>query len=725
MPEQAGPAPRVRAAHPLVLHQDSRARLRAAVHAILDSEELRHADHAVQLAVLVAASRTPEEHGVVVITSRELGRWVGLSASRVRSYVTPQMKASGVVDVEVQEGAHREFEGLRMRVLPLWDARGRLGHCLALTKAELATLHGLMEAVCAPGWHHRDGTVTEPGLLGARTGRAEAGKRLALLLLVLEARSNGRVRLCGGRIDAKRGRLAATLARLMHCTAARAEAILARLCAEQVAERGRRADGHAWLCLPDVRAAHRNKPASPPCPQPVPAAQDSKPGSLEEKKQVSGGASKDDADESRPDVPAQLHADHPPMADDAGLLSLSGGFSGEAAGGTGALPGRGRRRAKGGPLRGEKHRQFGREFTDEQMLAAGLGPVIWLCKDLTRGQRAILRNVVGQEGILLAGLVGPLRVSGVLADRLRRRLDDVGGEALVRDPYAWVLRVGLRQRPGCADRRCDDCTRLDTGAACETCLDAVRASRARRQEARERILRRNPSIPRAELDAQVERELREDWEAHQLDKAALLEQSRAMKAARAEQRAQRKLREEREQEEREQDLDRQPCIVCAAPRARGLCEPCRFEQRAAELLDRAAMLPAFLPHPWPQEREGEVRKVFARRADEAAERLAAHFSPDEAGSPDGRAALAFARVRALEDEFARLEQTLLADLELCPEALAEAGRVYGMEMRRTQDHGRAEAAALEAGRRTARNLLVQRGRVPGPPASHLMCGAEM
>ncbi|MET8183119.1 hypothetical protein [Streptomyces sp. NPDC005336] len=51
----------------------------------------------------------------------------------------------------------------------------------------------------------------------------------ALLLLVLEARETGRVRQCGGAVDTKRGRAAATVARLLGCTASAGERVLERL----------------------------------------------------------------------------------------------------------------------------------------------------------------------------------------------------------------------------------------------------------------------------------------------------------------------------------------------------------------------------------------------------------------------------------------------------------------------------------------------------------------
>ncbi|WP_432154785.1 hypothetical protein [Streptomyces tricolor] len=140
------------------------------------------------------------------IRTGELGRWLGLSASYVASGVVPVLRRSGVVEVETAPGEYGQHAGLRCKVLPLWAARGVVGHPLALSKKEFATLLRLLEAVMAPGWVHRDGRVTPAGLLGTRTGRGATTDRL-VLLLVLEARETGRVRQCGGAVDTKRGRL--------------------------------------------------------------------------------------------------------------------------------------------------------------------------------------------------------------------------------------------------------------------------------------------------------------------------------------------------------------------------------------------------------------------------------------------------------------------------------------------------------------------------------------
>ncbi|MFC8088421.1 hypothetical protein ACFUT4_37085, partial [Streptomyces sp. NPDC057340] len=261
VPVQAGPVPKRAAGHPLSLGRDARARLGGAVRALLDVDGLDGAVDAVRLAVLVLASRTPSETGVVEIRTSELGRWIGVSASYMASDVLPGLRRSGVVSVETAEGDYGQDDGLKCKVLPLWEAQSVLGHPLRLAKKEYVTLKRLMEAVMGPGWKHRDGRVSPAGLIGTRTGRGAATDRLALLLLVLETRATGRVRLCGGSVDTKRGRAAVTLARLMGCTAAAAAGILGRLEDRELVFRVRlqtasRLANRSRLLVPAVAAAH-------------------------------------------------------------------------------------------------------------------------------------------------------------------------------------------------------------------------------------------------------------------------------------------------------------------------------------------------------------------------------------------------------------------------------------------------------------------------------------
>ncbi|MFH8753368.1 hypothetical protein ACH4GK_37675 [Streptomyces rimosus] len=355
--------------------------------ALLGVPGLAGVSDAVRLAVLVLASRTPSDTGVVEIRTSELGRWLGLSASYVASAVLPVLRRSGVVSVGTAEGEFGQDDGLACRVLPLWAAQDVVGHPLALSRKELAVLLRLLEAVMAPGWRHRDGRVTPAGLLGSRTGRGAATDRLALLLLVLEARENGRVRQCGGAVDTKRGRAAATLARLLGCEASAGERVLERLEARGLVRRVRVQTAsdlahRTRLLVPAVAAAHgravaggdredRTGALKPEFSDPDGAAGSGETLEAEAGPQVSGVLVMDEADVAEPDAVATLHTDHPGVVTEVGNGADVGGFSGEGRGGSGDLPGRAGARedrsaddqddvrlraagGTGGPLRGDK-----------------------------------------------------------------------------------------------------------------------------------------------------------------------------------------------------------------------------------------------------------------------------------------------------------------------------------------------------------------------------------
>lgn len=209
-----------------------RLRLREAIHTALRSPSAAHlndTDHLLRIVTIAKAelARTCATSSA----APELGRWLGVSASAIHQSLKRQRAASTLVTRQRFREAGT-VRGLFIGVPEHIEAfrAGDRQHPLALDRPALATLLRLVERLFAPGWHHRDGRVTPPGLLAARTGRGAPTDRLALLLLVLEARPDGRVRLCSGRV-CKRGRAAATLARLLGngCTPAGAAGILQRL----------------------------------------------------------------------------------------------------------------------------------------------------------------------------------------------------------------------------------------------------------------------------------------------------------------------------------------------------------------------------------------------------------------------------------------------------------------------------------------------------------------
>ncbi|MEU0031701.1 hypothetical protein [Streptomyces sp. NPDC006335] len=713
----------------------------------------------VRLAAVVLASRTPSETGVVEIRARELGRWLGLSVSRVRHAVVPGLRRSGVVDVETLAGEFGEDWGLTCRVLPMWEAQDKVGHPLRLTKPELATLLRLMEALMAPGWAHRDGRVTPAGLLGARTGHGAATDRLALLLLVLEAGETGRVRLCGGRVNKRYGRPVATLARLLGRSLSQAERVLERLEGVGLVERPRRQTVSgmrhvARLVVPAVAAAHRGRQGS------ADAAGDHVVGDLAgtawpgegstppKKPQVSEVHEADGTGDGDLATMASLHTDHSSVADASSEVAGGLGFSGYADSGSCDRPEyacahedqavkasvAASQRALGGddPLRGENQgecpgggsptvgsgsrsrltvvdrargQQQQQRVADlgDLRLQVALAPVAYLWGQLRRGQQAVAVRAVERALGDLSGIVEAKAAPGVLAARLADRLEEVGGEALVRDPMGWLLGRGLVQRPACPDLRCDDGIRLDSGTDCPTCANIVHMRRALRARVASRVEAEMQASDPAARRAEAERRLREE---------TVLDEQRAQvrraRAAREVEHRQQAIARRRALEEGSELARRQaPCADCGLPGSAGLCPVCSYRRRTEELVReaidlavavRADLLDADAIDDLTQQCEADTRALLdlaCKRAcgADADPAWAAFTAPEVAQQiRDERRAAALRRLLGSQ------------------EAVAEGDAAYEacLRLRGRGSEAAAEEAADAAGRRTAEFLLRQR-----------------
>lgn len=438
---QAGPD------HPLLLGRNARARLGGAVRTLLNGPGLVGAPDVVRLAVVVLAARTPASTGIVEIRTAELGRWLGLSASRVSSAVLPSLRRRGVVRVTTAVGERGEDRGLECAVLPLRDAHGVVGHPLALQRKEFATLLRLLEALFAPGWTHRDGSVTPAGLLGARTGRGAATDRLAILLLVLETTRNGRVRQCGGKVDTRRGRSAATVARLLGCSASGGERILNRLEGAGLVQRSRQrtASGmhqRTLLTVPAVAAAQRalgrstrpHPSAMPPgavLTDPSDTARGSRPPRATAKPQASEVRGSLETTAADPDVAVSLHTDHAAVVGPVSKSVADVWFSGEAPQGLPRRPGRAG--ARGKPLcvgtDGLHEREAPKPPHDLILTLTCVRP-IW--DRLGRsGARSRVVAAVRSELVAVAGVSGTASAGRVLAKRLERRLAVQGGRPVL------------------------------------------------------------------------------------------------------------------------------------------------------------------------------------------------------------------------------------------------------------------------------------------------------
>ncbi|MGV9758572.1 hypothetical protein ACWDUC_22460 [Streptomyces tricolor] len=759
------PAPRREAGHPLALGRNARARLRNALHALLEVPGLEGAPDAVRLAVVVLASRTPSESGVVEIRTGELGRWLGLSASYVASGVVPVLRRSGVVEVETAPGEYGQHAGLRCKVLPLWAARGVVGHPLALSKKEFATLLRLLEAVMAPGWVHRDGRVTPAGLLGTRTGRGAATDRLALLLLVLEARETGRVRLCGGAVDTKRGRAAATVARLLGCTASAGERVLERLEDRGLVLRVRLRTGsglvnRSRLMVPAVAAAHghtvaddgREDRAEVPEPEfsdpDVAAGPCGMPG-LDEEPQVNGVPVTDEADGADPDVAAALHTDHPHLVTPVVPLQLSCGFSGEGRWGEGRRPERAYVRedqavdggaagaesapavAEGGPLRGEKPKESPVDERDgRRATGAGAGDrpkaVGWQTAQRQRraGLPADLRlqvtlgpvaglwerlsgwqqdQVEAAAKAELSRLAGMLEQSEAAPRLLADRLTDRLAE--VGGPALVRDPMGWLIRRGLVQRQACTDLRCDDGIRLDTRADCPTCTTviADRRGQRARL--------RAVVDEQLAgvgaAERRAVYEQqlreHTLREAARAEARHAREAVAVQARQTVAARRRAQQEAAAQALRSAPCTECGLPDAAGLCPQCTHRQRIQNLLGEAVDL-AVAVRADLDDPDDAARLTERCAADTQA--LLTKASQHSDSRPELQS---FTEREAADRILAERRASALKRLLRSEEADAEAAAVYEMVLRRHPTaHQAAEEAAEQARHRTAQYLLQQR-----------------
>lgn len=381
---------------PLRLGRRMRLRLLAAVQALLADSSIAGLKDAPRLAavVLYAKSRAPKGKKNDLQTSiwaAELGRWLGVGESTVHRNVLSPLRKSDALHTDQVRNAQGRPTGLNCLVMPLWNAhhRGGARHPLALSKAELATLLRLCEALFGHGWTPEDKEPTPPGLLAGRRGKGAATDRLGLLLMVLNTGSSGWLQLCGGSVKKREGRGAATVARLLGCSPAAGRKVLSRLANDGIAVRGRKGtgtgmDGRGQVMLLPVARAYGRALASVEAVQgtdavfsarPVGAGGDHAPaveaGTL-------GASGEDEAEmvleaelSARPDS-AEFHADHATVVTPVVPPQLACGFSGEGRRGIPGLPKRACERedqaadgegdaaksmppvAEVGPLRGEK-----------------------------------------------------------------------------------------------------------------------------------------------------------------------------------------------------------------------------------------------------------------------------------------------------------------------------------------------------------------------------------
>ncbi|MFJ3594632.1 hypothetical protein ACIPQJ_35445 [Streptomyces sp. NPDC090082] len=582
VPAQAGPVARLEVGNPLQLTETMRTRLLAAVRALLSDPGLKGADDPVRLAavVLMAKAKVAKNYRATV-TAKELGRWVGLKPSRIAHHVLPQLRDRDVLGSNEKVSEAGRVQGLKCWVIPMYRAQhgGDRRHALALSRVELVVLLALIEALFAPGWHHKDGRVTPAGMLADRTGRGAATDRLGLLLMVLSSNAKGWLQLCSGSVDTERGRPAATVARLLGCSPAGGAKVLSRLQEQDVLSVDRRdtasgLNARSRVRLLPVAQAHgiAVREARVAADAVFSDLADTASGDLEATveavtpvvtgvQSAGGGLEGDSAD--RADA-AHLHASHASVVTPGGSLSLSGGFSGEGRGGDHGLPDRACVREDGGPLRGEKpkkspsissekpglgpvadgpvrvvdgagqgRQQRGRVPLPPEDLRAVLTPVdlVWARLDRTHA-RKVVEAAARSELKRVEGFAGRTDAAQVLADRLVRRLDEqLRTGRPITDPVGWLLARGLPQRQQCGDARCDDRVLLDSGRDCPRCEDRQADRRAQRHAVAAAVDAAMSGASEDERRAAVDRQLHERVTAQGWAREHEWEQVRARQAA--------------------------------------------------------------------------------------------------------------------------------------------------------------------------------------------------
>ncbi|MFD9794216.1 hypothetical protein ACFWXK_25070 [Streptomyces sp. NPDC059070] len=589
VPAQAGPVARLELGNPLQLSKTMRARLLAAVRALVSSPTLAGASDGARLASVVLTAKAKVADGYQAsIWAAELGRWLGVSQSTVAHTVLPELRAAGVLGSNVATNSFGHATGLECWVIPMYRAQkaGDRRHALALSRSELAVLLSLITVLFGPGWAPKDKPMVPAGLLAGRTGRGAATDRLGLLLMVLTTGSAGWLQLCPGLVDTSRGRPAATVARLLGCTAAAGAKVLKRLQEHGVAQVVRKGTGsglnaQSRVRLVPVAEAHgvaareaRQVAKSLFSDLAATASGDLESGETIETLVATGiegtgqGGMAGSADLA---ASAQHHAFHAPVVTPGGSLALSGGFSGEGRSGNHGLPDRACECEDGGPLRGEqqekssvvegvkgsagrvvggsvrvvggagqgRQQQQARVALPPEDLRVVLAPVDLVWARLERlAARKLVEVAARSELQRVIGFAGRADGPQVLADRLTRRLEDqMRLHGPIKDPVGWLIGLALPQRQQCGDVRCDDRVLLDSRQDCPRCEEKQDDRRDQRRAVAAAVHAAMPHASETERRAATAQQLHRDVTARAWIREHRWAQVREQQAAAAKARA--------------------------------------------------------------------------------------------------------------------------------------------------------------------------------------------
>ncbi|MET9646236.1 hypothetical protein [Streptomyces syringium] len=325
---------------------------------------------------------------------------------------------------------------------------------------------------------------------------------------------------------------------------------------------------------------------------------------------------------------------------------------------------------------------------------------------LQRGTvQALIVTATRAELLHIAGLTDSDRAHQILADRLTRRLDQQGGAHAVSDPVGWLLARGLARRPGCPDPRCDEGTRLDTGADCESCRSLIVDRRSVRTSTALQVAADMPQATAEQRRAACEQRLRARLAEDAAREAVARERADTERAARRAAAAQARGQAASDQLHRRMTH----CEGCGVQGAPEECVGCAAHQAAEAAVEETVVtvLAASYGSTGEDHVAGQVEAAVKGELQRVCERARADGASDES-------LRALARLTA-ETTTAEYRRSALELLARSAEAETEAHQVYAAWMRggrgyatRQAAHAAAVKAAEEARARVARQLFSDR-----------------
>ncbi|GAA2340150.1 hypothetical protein OKJ48_22390 [Streptomyces kunmingensis] len=231
----------------------------------LNDPRLKGSREAVRLAVVILLCKAPAKSAAVEVQSRDFAGWLGCSLSYFAHTVRYWLEETGLATITQVHDNFGYIDRLRFELMPLREARAACAASplAALGKRELGVLLATAEAVTCPGWsaprNKPEAGPTLPGFMDfEKKKKGSASIRLAVLLLVLRCRRDGKVPMVAGKVKAGFSRADATLAKIMGWDLKTAARAIERMNRDGVLllTQGAKGDHHGRMRIAAVSAAY-------------------------------------------------------------------------------------------------------------------------------------------------------------------------------------------------------------------------------------------------------------------------------------------------------------------------------------------------------------------------------------------------------------------------------------------------------------------------------------